>query len=102
MSVEIEKDVPPVGKLPPETTVERRVADSGCSQFMTPSADDMINYREGGGIVRIADGRAMSVEGIGNLPMSFWSGKDCVQIYLASVAHVPLLGYNLLSCEEDG
>ena len=65
MSVGIEKDVPPVGKLLPETTVERWVADSGCSQFMTPSADDMVNYREGKGVVRIADGRAMPIAGIG-------------------------------------
>ncbi|CAN0461897.1 unnamed protein product, partial [Ascophyllum nodosum] len=47
------------------------VADSGCSQFMTPSADYMVNYREGGGVVRTADGRAMPIESIGNLPMSF-------------------------------
>ena len=44
---------------------------------MTHSADHMANYREGGGVVRIADGRAMPIEGIGNLPMIFWSGKDC-------------------------
>ena len=76
IGAEIEKDVPPVGKLPPETPVERWVAGNGCSQFMTPSADYIVNYREGGGVVRIADGRAMPNEGIGNLPMSFWSGKD--------------------------
>ena len=46
VGVEIEKDVPSVGELPPETTVERWVADSGCSQLMTPSADYMVNYRE--------------------------------------------------------
>ena len=39
IDLQIEKDVPSVGELPPETTVERWVADSGCSQFMTPSAD---------------------------------------------------------------
>ena len=76
VGVEIEKDVPPVEELPPTTTVERWVADSGRLQFMTPSADYMVNYREGGGIVRISDGRAMPIEGIGNLRMSFWSGKD--------------------------
>ena len=38
---------------------------------MTSSADYMVNYREGGGVVRIADGRAIPIEGIGNLPMSF-------------------------------
>ena len=100
IGVEVEKDVPPVGKLPPETTVERWVPDSGCSQFMTPSADYMVNYREGGVIVRIADGRAMPIEGIGNLPMSFWSGKDWVQVVLSNVDHVPLLGYNLLSLKR--
>ena len=97
MSVEIEKDVPSVGKLPPEATVERWVADSRCSQFMTPSADHMVSYRKDGGIVIITDGRTMPIEGIGNLPMSFWSGKDWVQVVLPNVAHVPLLGYNLLS-----
>ena len=76
IGVEIGKDVPPVGELPPETTVERWVADSGCSQFMTPPADDMVNYCEGGDVVRIADGRTMPIEGIGKLPMSFWSSKE--------------------------
>ena len=51
MTVEIENSVPPVGELPPETTVERWVADSGCSQPMTTSADYKINYREGRGVV---------------------------------------------------
>ena len=64
---------------------------------MTPSADYMINYREGGGIVRFSDSRAMPIKGIGNLTMSFWSGKDWVQVVLPNVAYVPLLGYNLLS-----
>ena len=71
MTVEMENIVPPVGELPPEPTVERWVADSGCSQFMTPSADYMINYREGGGTVRVADDRAMAIEGIGMFPNSF-------------------------------
>ena len=67
---------------------------------MTRSADYMVNYREGWGVVRIADGRAMPIEGIGNLPMRFWSGKDRVQVVLQNVAHVPLLGYNLLSLKK--
>ena len=100
IGVEIEKDVTPVGELPPATTVERWVADSGCSQFMTPSADYMVNYCEGRGVVRIADGRTMPIEGIGNLPMSFLSGKDWVQVVLPNVAYVPLLGYNLLSLKR--
>ena len=100
MAAEIENNVPQAGNLPPETTVERRVAGSGCSQFMTLSGDYMVNYCEGGGVVRIADDRAMPIEGIGNLPMSFWSGKDWVQVILPNVAHVPLLGYNLPSLKR--
>ena len=42
----------------------------------------------------------MPIEGIGNLPMSFWSGKDWVQVVLPNVAHVSLLGYNLLSLKR--
>ena len=38
---------------------------------MTPSADYMVNYHESGGVVRIAAGRAIPIEGIGNLQMSF-------------------------------
>ena len=68
IDVQIEKDIPPVGELPSETTTERWVADNGCSQIMTPSADYMVNYREGGGIVRVANGRAMPIEDIENLP----------------------------------
>ena len=67
---------------------------------MTPSADYMANYyREGGGVVRIAD-RAMPIKGIANLPMSSWSGKGWMQIILPNVAHVLLLGYNLLSLKR--
>ena len=46
MTVEIEKDVPPIEEQPPETTVEKWVAESGCSQLMTPSAPTMVNYRD--------------------------------------------------------
>ena len=67
---------------------------------MAPSADYMVNCCEGGRVVRIADSRAMPIEGIGNLPMSFWSGKDWVQMILPNVAYVPLLGYNLLSLKR--
>ena len=96
IGVELEKDVPPVVELPPQTTVERWATDSECSQFMTPCVDYMVNYREVRGVVRIADGRAMPIEGIGNLPMNFRSGNDWVQVIMPNVANVPLLGYNLL------
>ena len=76
MTVEVENNVPPVGELPPETTVEGWVADSGCSQFMRPSAEYMANYREGRGVVKVAYEHAMPIKDIGNLRTSFWSGKD--------------------------
>ena len=97
MAFEPENNIPPVGEPPPERTVERWVPDSGCSQFMTPSADYVVNYRGSGGIVRIADSRVRAIEGIQILPMRFWSGKDCVRIILLNVACVPLLGNILLS-----
>ena len=64
---------------------------------MTHSADYMVNCNEREGVVKIADGRAMPIEGIGNLRMSFWSGKDWVQIVRPNVTPAFLLGYNLLS-----
>ena len=45
---------------------------------MTPYTDYMVNYREGGSVVRIANDRAIPIEGIENLPMSVRSGKDWV------------------------
>ena len=101
MTVEITKNTPPIEELPLETTVKRWVANnSGCSQLTAPFADYMVNYREGGGVIRIADDRAMLIEGIGSLPMSFWAGNDWVQVILPNVTHVPLLRYNLLSLKR--
>ena len=82
MAVEIVTNVLPVCKLPPESTVENWVANGGCSRFMTPSTDYMVNYWycEIGGAVRVADDRVMPIEGIGNIPMCFWSGKGRVVV----------------------
>ena len=60
----------------------------------------MVNYRKGGGVVRIANGRAMPIEGIGSLPMSFWSGKNWVKVVLPNITHVPLLGCSFLSLKR--
>ena len=51
MTVKIEKDVAPVRELPPEMYVEGWAANGGCSQFVKPSPDYMVNYREGGSVV---------------------------------------------------
>ena len=53
-----------------------------------------------GYVVRIADDRAMPIEGIDDLPMSLWSGKNSVPVIFSNVAYVPLLGYNLLSLKR--
>ena len=64
---------------------------------MTPSAYSMVNYRKGGGVVKIPGNRVMPIKGTVNVPMSFWSGMDWMQLILPNVAHVPLLGCNFLS-----
>ena len=68
MAVEIETNIPPVGELPPET---RKM---GCRLRMLTAhgtfSKKMVTYDEGRDLVRIADDRAMSIEGIWNLPMS--------------------------------
>ena len=60
----------------------------------------MVNYCEGGGVVRIVDNLAMPIEGIGNLPVSFWSGKDWVQVILPDIVYALILGYYLLSLKR--
>ena len=68
MAVEFERNVIPEGEISPENSNERWITDCRCSRLM-------INYREGGGVIRIADDRVLPFEGIGNLPMSFRSGR---------------------------
>ena len=53
MAVEVERNVPP------ESSIEKWIADSGCSRFMMPSADFMVNYRESGGVVRKSTGERL-------------------------------------------
>ena len=62
----------------------------------------MVNYRGGGDVIGISDDRTMPIESIGNLPMSFWSGKDWVRVILPNVAHIPLLGILLDVVEKNG
>lgn len=63
MAVEDERNVTPEGEMPAESSIERWITDSRCSRYMMPSADFMINYREGGGVVGIADDRVLPTEG---------------------------------------
>lgn len=68
MTVELERKVIPEGEIPLKNSNERRFTDSICSRLM-------INYREGGRVIRIADDRVPPFEGIGNLPMSSRSDR---------------------------
>ena len=56
---------------------------------MTPSADDMINYRELNLKLRIADCSIRSIEGYGDINFVSRSGNDLVHVLLTNVAYVP-------------
>lgn len=67
------------------------------ADFMTPLAEFIVGYCEGGGAVRFTDDRVLPIKSIGNLPMSVWCGKIWKKEILAYFARVPLLGNYLLS-----
>ena len=57
----------------------------------------MINYREANATMRTASGKRYSIEGYGDLPLTFRSSNGEVHLLLCNVAHVPSLSYHLLS-----
>ena len=71
MAVEVERNVPP------ESSIEKWIADSGCSRFMMPSADFMVNYRESGGVVRKSTGERLIWQGMGKSNYA-WRGHKLV------------------------
>ena len=76
---------------------EAWLCDSGASNHMTPSADHMINCKEGNLKLRIADGTSRSTEGYGDINNVFRSGNSLVNVLLTNVAHVPDLRHHLFS-----
>ena len=76
---------------------EAWLCDSGASTHMTPSADDMIDYRECNLKLRVADGSTRTIQGYGDNNFVFRSRNGLVRVTLTTVAHVPDLRYNLFS-----
>ena len=64
---------------------------------MTPNQVSMTNYRECDGVVRVANGAALPIEGLGDILMSSESDFRDTDFQLLNVTFVPLLSHNLLS-----
>ena len=64
---------------------------------MTPIPVSMTNYRECDGVVRVANGVALPIEGVGDILTSFQSDFGETDLQLLNVPFVPLLSHNLLS-----
>ena len=60
----------------------------------------MSNYRECDGVVRVANGVSLPIEGVGDILMSFKSDFGETDLQLLNVAFVPLLSHNLLSLKQ--
>ena len=73
------------------------ICDKGTSCHMSHSSTGMINYREANATMRTASGKRYSIEGYGDLPLTFRSSRGEVPLLLCNVAHVPSLSYHLLS-----
>ena len=63
---------------------------------MTLDADGLTSYRECSRPLGLADRRRTSIAGYGDLTVAFRSSGSWVHAKLHDVAHVPLLGYNLV------
>ena len=68
---------------------------------MTPNPVSMTNYREYDGVVRVTNGVALPIEGVGDILMSFQSDFGEPDLQLFNVAFVPLLSHNLLSLSRS-
>ena len=64
---------------------------------MSYSSTGMINYREAKTFMKTASGTKYPIEGYGDLPLTFRSGRGEVPLLLRDIAHVPCLSYNLFS-----
>ena len=60
----------------------------------------MTNYRGCDGVVRVANGVALPIEGVGDILMSFQSDFGETDLQLLNVAFVSLLSHNLLSLKQ--
>ena len=67
---------------------------------MTPNPVSMTNYREYDGVVRVANGVAFPIEGVGDILMSFQSDIGETHLQLLNIVFVPLLSHNLLLLKQ--
>ena len=77
--------------------IETWIVDSAATRHMTPNPVSMTHYRECDGVVRVANGVALPVEGVGDILVSFQSDFGETDLQLLHVAFVSLLSHNLLS-----
>ena len=67
---------------------------------MTLNPVSITNYRECNGVVRVANGVALPIEGVGDILMSSQSDFGETDLQLLNVAFVPLLSHNLLPLKQ--
>ena len=72
------------------------VLDSGCTRHMTYDRGHFVDFQSQNGIVTIADGKNLQVQGGGTIRVPI-QGK---MTRITGVIHVPQLGYNLLSVSQ--
>ena len=80
--------------------IETWIVDSAATRHMTPNPVPRTNYREYDGVVRVSNGVALPIEGVGDILMSFQSDFGEPDLQLFNVAFVPLLSHNLLSLKQ--
>jgi hypothetical protein len=74
------------------------VLDSGCTTHMTFDPGHFVNFKKHSGIVTVADGKTLHVQGGGTIEVPI-QGK---MTQITGVIYVPDLGYNLLSVSQLG
>ena len=71
------------------------ICDNEASCHMSYSSTGMISYREAKTFMKTASGTEYPIEGYGDLPLTFCSGRGEVALLLRDVTHVPCLSYHL-------
>ena len=80
--------------------IETWIVGSAATRHMTPNPVSITNYREYDGVVRVANGVALPIEGVDDILISFQSDFGETVLQLLNVAFVPLLSHNLLSLKQ--
>ena len=80
--------------------IETWIVDSAATRHMTPNPVSMTNYRDCDGVVRVANGVTLPIEGVGDILMSFQSDFGETDLRLLNAAFVPLLSHNVPSLKQ--